>query len=193
VRSFFPQAIRIFHVPDPYSDEALMRKVGQGVVEHAGLLFERYHGPLYGFFLQSTRDRHVSEDLVQEVFLRMLRYRSSYSEGRAFKPWIFQIARNALNDHFRKSVVLDDAPLPDLPSEDVDPMERLETTRRVRDALDHLTPEQRELLILTNVSDLSYAEVAQIFEISVNAARVRVFRAMQALREVYLKRNPVGS
>src|SRR5713226_9373149 len=71
--------------------------------ESLGVFFDRYHSPLYNFYSKLTGDRVLSQDLVQEVFLRILKYRQSYSPGTPFRAWIYQIARNARIDHFRKT------------------------------------------------------------------------------------------
>ena len=72
-----------------------MLQVRNGEVEMLGVLFDRYQTPLYNFYAKMTQDRGVSEDLVQEVFLRILRYRQTYRPGTAFRTWMYQIARNA--------------------------------------------------------------------------------------------------
>src|SRR5258707_13652601 len=85
------------------TDEELMLQVRDGAGETLGVLFERYHVPLYNFYTKLTGDRALSEDLVQEVFLRILRHRQTFRQGTPFRAWIYQIARNARIDHFRKS------------------------------------------------------------------------------------------
>src|SRR6202011_3000036 len=87
---------------DSVTDEELMLQVRDGAADMLGVLFDRYHGPLYGFYARLTGDRALSEDLVQEVFLRILKYRQSYRPGTPFRAWVYQIARNARIDHFRK-------------------------------------------------------------------------------------------
>src|SRR5258708_32317216 len=85
------------------TDEELMLQVRDGAGETVGVLFERYPVPLYNFYTKLTGDRALSEDLVQEVFLRILRHRQTFRQGTPFRAWIHQIARNARIDHFRKS------------------------------------------------------------------------------------------
>src|ERR1700759_4542856 len=84
------------------SDEELMSQVRNGVGEMLGVLFERYHVPLFNFYTKLTGDRTISEDLVQEVFFRILKYRHSYRADTPFRAWMYQIARNARLDHLRK-------------------------------------------------------------------------------------------
>src|SRR5579863_9148355 len=83
-------------------DEELMAMVRDGSGEALGVLFERYQSPLFNFYSRLTADRPASEDLVQEVFVRILRYRRSYRVGTPFRAWMYQIARNARRDHVGK-------------------------------------------------------------------------------------------
>jgi DNA-directed RNA polymerase specialized sigma24 family protein len=91
------------------SDNALMQKVKEGDIDRLGLLFERYKKPLFGFFYGLNKDAGLSEDLVQNVFFRILKYRYLFRGepagrpgGGDFKTWMFHIARNVKNDHYRK-------------------------------------------------------------------------------------------
>src|SRR5947209_7889692 len=83
-------------------DEELMFLVRNGVVEMLGVLFDRYQSPLFNFYCKLTGDRSVSEDLVQDVFYRILKYRKSYQSGMSFKSWMYQIARNARLDQAKR-------------------------------------------------------------------------------------------
>ena len=79
-----------------------MLTVRDGDLDKLGVLFDRHHKLLFNFFLRLTSSREASEDLVQEVFFRMLKYRHSYRGSSQFSFWMFQIARNARIDYFRK-------------------------------------------------------------------------------------------
>jgi RNA polymerase sigma-70 factor (ECF subfamily) len=67
-------------------------------VDRLAMLFDRHHRALFGFFYRMTGDRPAAEDLVQEVFVRVLKYRAAYREQGSFKAWLFRIARNARHD-----------------------------------------------------------------------------------------------
>ena len=82
-------------------DEDVMKLVKNGKLDALSILFDRYHVRLFNFFLRLIDDRTLSEDLVQNVFERIIKYRSSYREGASVKTWIYQIARNVRIDHFR--------------------------------------------------------------------------------------------
>ena len=85
-----------------FDDHHVMRQVKAGQIEKLGQLFEKYNKQLFHLFLWQTEDPSLSEDLVQEVFLRILKYRHSYRGEGQFKTWMFSIARSARIDHFRK-------------------------------------------------------------------------------------------
>jgi RNA polymerase sigma factor (sigma-70 family) len=82
-------------------DEQAMAQVQEGRVEMLAVLFERHHVRLYNFFLRLSGDRSLSEDLVQEVFLRILKYRRTFRGDSKFSTWMYQIGRNAHIDHLR--------------------------------------------------------------------------------------------
>jgi RNA polymerase sigma-70 factor (ECF subfamily) len=170
---------------EPYDDESIMRQVQRGRVDRLAVLFERYHRAMYGFFVNATSDPAASQDLVQDVFERIIRYAASYDAARPFKPWLYRIARNALVDLQRTLPPTSDEPFPAVAEEEDDPLERREETESLRRALFRLAPDRRELLALSHITDLTYPEIAAIYGITVNAARVRVFRALRELKSVY--------
>src|SRR5258706_14127912 len=79
-----------------------MAAVGAGEVSKLAVLFERHHRSLFRYFVSMNRNRELSEDLVQDVFFRMLRYRGSYDPQQSFTAWMYQIARNASIDNAQK-------------------------------------------------------------------------------------------
>src|SRR3954464_2804673 len=82
-----------------------MKLVSVGDNAHLALLFERYHLPLFRYLLHLSRDRALSEDLVQETFFRVLKYAGSYDPRLVFQVWLFTLARNAYFDTHRKKKV----------------------------------------------------------------------------------------
>lgn len=172
------------------NDQLLMQSVRDGEVDKLGLLFERHHGVLFNFLLRMTADRQLSEDLTQEVFLRILKYRHTYRGDSQFTTWMFQIARNARVDHFRKhsgeEMVEKGEPLEEFAGSELSPREQVERQQEVKflnGALQQLSEEQREVLLLSRFHGLKYEQVAQILNCSVGAVKARVFRAMQDLKE----------
>jgi RNA polymerase sigma factor (sigma-70 family) len=174
---------------DAETDDRLMVGVRQGRVSLLGVLFERHHRALFNFFVRLTGNRQTSDDLVQEVFLRMLRYRVSYRPHSQFPTWMYRIARNVHIDRFkseRGEVGLADVAVePSDPSEHVvDVLERASEAAFVRRALLRLPVDKREVLVLSRFHGLSYAEVGDVLGCEAGAVKVRVFRAMQQLRRI---------
>jgi RNA polymerase sigma factor (sigma-70 family) len=171
----------------PVPDEELMVMVRDGAGEMLGVLFDRYQTPLFNFYSKLTADRAASEDLVQEVFLRILKYRRSYRPGTPFRPWIYQIARNARTDHMTKrrpQAELDEKSEPSLHAKNS--IEQNQQHALLHRALRQLAEEKREILLLSRFQGLRYDEIAQILGCEASAVKVRVYRALQDLREAYL-------
>ena len=180
-------------VEDP-SDHSLMLAVRAGEIRQLGTLFERYHRRLYGFFVRLTNQPTVSEDLVQIVFYRILKYRHTYRDEGKFSAWIYHLARKVVADHFRKNASTpsptDPADLVDHPTTDPQPSEQAATAEDVtllRTALAHLPLDQREVLVLSRFQHLDHREIARLLDCSVGAVKVRAHRALKELRELYYK------
>jgi RNA polymerase sigma-70 factor (ECF subfamily) len=186
---------------DSFSDHELMIAVRAGEIDKLGELFERHHGPLYGFFVRHTNDRTASEDLVQLVFYRILKYRHTYRDEGRFSAWIYHVARKVAADHFRRNSNAPHATDPDdlqaVPDQAPHAADRAvaaDEIERLHAALAALDPAQRELLVLARFQHLKHEEIARLFDLSVGAVKVRVHRALKDLRNIYLKlnRDPVA-
>lgn len=174
----------------PPSDTELMRAVRDGDVTRLGVLFERHHLRLFNLFRRLGAPPATSEDLVQEVFFRMLKYRNNFRDDGAFQPWMYQLARNISADHYRKHGKdrqgLEDPPeIPDAAPLAPENLERSESERRMRRALLSLPPEKREVLVLSRYQLMKYDQIAAVLGCSVGAVKVRVHRAIKDLRDAY--------
>ncbi len=169
---------------DARRDEELMLYVRNGVCEMLGVLFERYHVPLFNFFYRLTGNRTLSEDLVQDAFYRILKYRQSYKPGSSFRTWMYQIARNARTDQFHRQpreVEEEAAPLAVvLP---IDPVHEQQQVALLQRALAELPDDKRELLVLSRFQELKYDEIATLLGCEVGTVKVRVHRALQELKQ----------
>ena len=168
-----------------------MLKVKAGDLDRMGLLFERHYRPLFGFLYRMTADRENSEDMVQNVFLRMLKYRHTFRGDGEFRTWMYHLARNVLND-FHKGNKRKTDPLEDQFSEIVDNsgenhLDEEEQVHLLNRALSRLSEENREILVLSRYQELPYSEIAQILNLSEANVRVRIHRAMAQLKSAYLK------
>lgn len=178
------------------ADNVLMTAVRDGDVPQMGVLFERHHRMLFNFFLRMTGSRNLSEDLVQDVFFRMLKYRHTYETQNNFMAWMYQIARNAHLDQARKrrlEVVTDtsvEERAEQMPARDPGPHQELEQKEGVdllRRALARLPVEKREILILSRFQNLKYDEIGAILGCEVGAVKIRVYRAVRELSEIFFE------
>lgn len=175
---------------DSSSDNALMFKVREGKLEKMGLLFERYHRQLFGFYYRMCGDSELSEDLVQNLFLRMIKYRHTFSGEGQFRAWMYQMARNLLADHYRKKkkMLQDDFKEVAQIWEDEEKVHhREEQVQMLEKALQYLSDEKRELLVLSRYQGLRYREIAEMHQTSEANIKVKVFRAIKDLREIFQK------
>lgn len=174
------------------SDNSIMEQVREGEVNKLGVLFERHHLLLFNFFLRSCGDRAASEDLVQEVFLRILRYRHTFRGESKFTVWMFSIARNTFADHYRKRQR--EQPLTEEQHERAHPDPLASEALAERDehkllhkALARLSPEKREVLLLSRFQELKYEDIAEMLHCPVGTIKARVHWALKDLREHFLE------
>ena len=170
------------------TDEKLMGDVRSGDVRQLAQLFDRHHGSLFRYSMRMTGNREWSEDLVQEIFCRILRYRDTFRDGHLFTTWMFRIARNTFIDHTRKrrwEVQKDDTM--DSPVMPENGLEQEQDLQLLRQALLRLPETQRELLVLARFQQLPYTEIATLLDIEVGTVKTRVHRAVKLLRDVYLE------
>lgn len=174
------------------TDELIMEAVKRGELQQATLLFERYNKRIFNFLARMTMDRELAEDLTQNVFLRIIKYRNSYREGNRFQSWIYQVARNVFSDHYqahknRFSDFVDVEKISDHMADNSDNELLDEKEGLLRQSMAKLTDEQRELLVLTRFQHMKYEEVAAIMDTTVANIKVKVHRAILKLREFYFE------
>jgi RNA polymerase sigma-70 factor (ECF subfamily) len=171
-----------------------MLAVRDGDLDGLGELFERHHRPLYGYLCKLTGQRTAAEDLTQIVFERMLKYRHTYRDQGHFPAWMYQVARRAAADHFQQSAAapraLADGELAALADDSPHAAQAAAANDDrvlLQAALARLDRGDREVLLLSRIQGLSFAEVAGILECSAGAAKVRAHRAVRTLRTIFLQ------
>jgi len=172
------------------TDDRLMQDVRDGRVEELAVLYERHHVPVFNFFLRMTGNRAASEDLLQEVFTRILKHRATYRGEDRFAVWMYTIARNVHFDHLRKTrdaFSLDDQ-FEDVPSPEPVPEDRViqgQEADLVRRALARLSPRKQELLVLSRFQNLKYREIAELLHCPEGTVKGLIHRAIRELGEAY--------
>ena len=177
------------------TDNALMLQVKTGDLDRMSLLFERHNRALFGFLFHMTHRREASEDMVQNVFYRMLKYRHTFSAESNFTGWMYHIARNVLKDQVKKQGIankydhIDDheESIPGGISAD-EHLVKKQSHYELYEAMRKLSDSDREILTLSRFQELKYTEIGEIMGITAGAAKVRVHRAVQELKQIYLKK-----
>jgi len=171
------------------NDEQIMIAVADGDIRKLSLLFDKYHIRLYNFFYKMNYNQALSEDLTQNVFERIIKYKKSFDGSNAFIPWMFRIARNVNADHFKriKLKISNNVEVQELDHcEEVhDDLSNQKTL--LKRAMSMLSEDYREVLLMTRYQGLLYAEVAEVLDCSESNVKTRVHRAIKALRKEYLK------
>ena len=168
----------------PASDEHLMLAFSKGSAEAFNELFLRYKQPIYGFFRRRTADPSHAEELTQEAFLVLLRAAGRYEPRALFRTYLYAIAFKILRAHRRKAAFR--ATFFGQPKVVPDPAKQdaTESGLWVRRAVEKLEVIDREVLLLREFEQLSYAEIADLLRLPVNTVRSRLFRARTALRNL---------
>src|ERR1700683_2929898 len=184
-------------MPETRADNVLMQKVRDGDLAKMAVLFERHHRALFRYFLRLTGNREFSEDLVQDVYFRMLKYRHTYRDGNPFTSWMYQVGRNAHLDGLQKRKgetplfeVRREGDMQEPASADTDPREilrRRQDLGLLRRALASLPVEKREVLVLSRFQNLKYEQIADILACDVGTVKVRVYRAIKSLSQIFFE------
>jgi len=166
------------------SDERLMLAFSQGSSEAFTELFSRYKQPIYGFFRRRLAEPAHAEELTQETFLALLRAATRYQPRALFRTYLYAIGFKILRAHRRKAAFR--ATFLGQRNSAPDPSRRdaTESGLWVRRAVEKLDPVDREVLLLREFEQLSYAEIADLLQLPLNTVRSRLFRARTALRNL---------
>ena len=182
------------------SDEYLMKRYLGGDVAAFQVLLERHGQKIFNFIFRNLGNRDLAEDLVQEVFLRVVHSAASFKEQSKFTTWLYTIARNLCIDAARKArhrrIVVLDEPISRSDAEGATILDRAPDLgplpdAQVRDrrfrasltkALEALPPEQREVFVMREFQGLKFREIADVVGIPENTVKSRMRYALDALR-----------
>jgi len=187
------------------SDESLLERFNGGDAGAFEILLSRYRVPIFNFILRSVRDRHKAEDLMQEVFLRIVRRSKDFKGESKFSTWTYAIARNICIDESRKAKhrrhrSLDvgsrrgdgeSAPLVERVASNSHGADRSATSRKLRgeiaEAVELLPEDQREVFLLRQVQGMPFKEIADLVGVPENTVKSRMRYALERLREALIE------
>ncbi|MEX0593276.1 MAG: sigma-70 family RNA polymerase sigma factor [Balneolaceae bacterium] len=193
-------AIRSNH-REKVRDESLMKRFQEGDEQAFSELVNRYQDRLHNFLFRYTRNRQDCEDLAQETFIRVYRKRDSYKPIARFSTWMYTIALNLARSEFRKQKKMQLVSIHEDPADsdsremvfesvEVQPDRALENKmdmERLEDALDQLTEEYRDAVVLRDIQQLSYEEIAEITETPMGTVKSRINRGRIQIQELMVK------
>ncbi len=197
------QKIRTMKWDENTTDEQLMLACQKGREEALDMLYQRHYRPVLMFIIRMVQDRHLAEDLVQETFLRVYNNRKAWKPRSKFTSWLYRIARNLCIDEKRRywnrlvhadsqmresseynhqTTFMDQVEDDTGDARDVYAIKLDENT--IKEAINQLSNEQREVIILNKFQGLSYIEIAEILDTTPESIKQRAYRAHLKLREM---------
>ncbi|HYE15069.1 MAG TPA: sigma-70 family RNA polymerase sigma factor [Pyrinomonadaceae bacterium] len=188
------------------ADVDLVRRAIAGREDGFEELVRRYQRPIVAYVYRMVGDYDAALDLAQEVFIKVYNSLGRYRPEFKFSTWIYRIAHNAAIDHLRREgsarteelevegeggrafekPLASKAPTPEQESE------RRERRAEIEEVVGQLPPAYRELIVLRHANDLSYDEIAEVTGLPLGTVKNRIFRAREAMRELFEARGITG-
>lgn len=177
------------------SDAELIQSYIKGNEPAIETLINRYKDKVYTSIYMLVKDKYIAEDIFQDAFLKMIRTikEGKYAEQGKFLPWAARVAHNLCMDYFRRAK--QQIPVTTTDGKDIcamlpfsetasDKLERKQTERSVRELIESLPEEQREVIVLRMYGDMSFKEIADMTGVSINTALGRMRYALMNLRKL---------
>jgi RNA polymerase sigma-70 factor (ECF subfamily) len=178
------------------SDERLVELSLDGDEDAFGVLVRRYQRRLTAFLSQLVGDMELARELSQEAFVRAWSALERFNPKYRFSTWLFRIAHNLGIDHLRRRRLLTtplyrtdsegdevEVVVPDLDKDPLGHLENRALASELREVIDGLRPEYRELVLLRHFGGLSYQEIADFTEMPLGTVKNKLFRAHSVLRK----------
>lgn len=178
------------------SDQELICSYIAGNEDSLRILINRHKTQIFSSIYLLVKDEFLAEDIFQETFMKVIKTlrKGKYKERGKFLPWVIRIARNLVIDHFRKSarmpIVTDNEGndllnnLKFVEENREEEIIREQTHQKLRDLIQELPEEQKEVLILRHYAELSFKEIADLTNVSINTALGRMRYALNNLRKI---------
>jgi RNA polymerase sigma-70 factor (ECF subfamily) len=175
---------------DGISDAECVRRVQRGEADAFETLVRRHEKTIFNLIYRMLGDTEEAAEVSQEVFLSAFRAAGQFRGDANFSTWLYRIAinhastrRKTLNSRQRKVVPIESADsLHDPEPGPLELLEKQEIREKVQFALNQLEPDDAAVILLRDLQDVSYNEVAQVLEIPVGTVKSRLHRARQALK-----------
>ena len=183
------------------SDNELVKLYMNGNEESLSILVKRHKRRIFSYLYLISRNKELTEDIFQETFFKVIQTlkKRQYNEEGKFLPWVLRIAKNLMIDHFRKikkmpsisSVTNDEGErvdifdiIPEPVSNSKDANEAKEFKELIRNVVGELPPDQKEVVIMRTYYDMSFKEIAEVTDVSINTALGRMRYALINLKKM---------
>ncbi|MCF8228752.1 MAG: sigma-70 family RNA polymerase sigma factor [Bacteroidales bacterium] len=186
------------------SDKELISRYLQGNQASLEKLIIRHKNKVFAYILMIVKDKDLADDIFQDTFIKVINTikAGNYKEEGKFIQWVMRIAHNLIIDHFRKSKRI---PVVDNSNEDFDIFDTISLTDKsveermitdqihedVRKLIDYLPPEQKEVLFMRHYSQMSFKDIAEQTDVSINTALGRMRYALINLRKIIADNNMI--
>jgi RNA polymerase sigma factor (sigma-70 family) len=188
------------------SDNELVKLYMNGNEESLSILVKRHKRRIFSYLYLISRNKELTEDIFQETFFKVIQTlkKRQYNEEGKFLPWVLRIAKNLMIDHFRKikkmpsisSVTNDEGErvdifdiIPEPVSNSKDANEAKEFKELIRNVVGELPPDQKEVVIMRTYYDMSFKEIAEVTDVSINTALGRMRYALINLKKLLEEKN----
>jgi RNA polymerase sigma-70 factor (ECF subfamily) len=183
------------------NDAVLVKEYMQGRESALEVLVHRHKQRIHGFIFSKVLDRDITEDIFQDTFIKVIRTlkRGKYNEEGKFLPWVMRISHNLVIDHFRRNKRMpkfqsrNDFDIFDVISDGEDSIESemisSQVHEDVRRLVEELPEDQKEVLLMRIYKEMSFKEIAETTDVSINTALGRMRYALINLRKVIDKHN----
>ncbi len=184
------------------NDNELVQRFIAGDLNSLEILIKRHKGRVFSYILLIVKKQELAEDIFQETFIKVIRSlkKGKYTENGKFVSWVLRISHNLIIDHFRKEKLKGKVSNDSLDidifnsqkfSEDTieDQMITTQILSEVKDLIQELPEDQQQVIIMRHYLDLSFKEIAEQTEVSINTALGRMRYALINLRKLVEKKN----
>lgn len=180
------------HIPDAL----LVKNYVEGNESALGTLIKRHESKIYGFIYSKISDRDISNDIFQDTFIKVIKTlkSNSYNEEGKFLPWVMRISHNLIVDHFRKTKKMpmyretEEFSIFSIMSDDSLTIEGKMIVDQVeidlKKLIEELPEDQKEVLVMRMYQDMSFKEISELTDVSINTALGRMRYALMNLRKI---------
>ena len=194
-------------VQNEVSDAEIIGRVLAGDANSFEFIVKKYEKMIYNLAMSKTNNRENAQDISQECFLRAYKMLASYRTDSAFSTWIYRICQNLIFDFYRKEKKIktislsatdqygEEIPDRELQDFDSDPSDRLvraEKIEKIREIINSLPEDLREIIVLRDLNNTSYAHISEMLGLEIGTVKSRLNRAREKLKNYILKNNKNG-